>query len=114
MEERTWPSEWLRGVLGAAILAIVADGETYGYRIGQRISEAGLGTVKGGTLYPILNRFEDEGLLASSWREGDGGPGRKYYSVTPSGADTLRTLRTDWREFSTNATAAILGKEPSP
>jgi PadR family transcriptional regulator PadR len=110
VDERSWPSEWLRGVLGVSVLAIVAEGETYGYAIAQRLSEAGLGVVKGGTLYPMLTRMEGDGLLASSWREGEAGPGRKYYTITASGQEKLRKLSSDWHAFSTSATAIILGK----
>ena len=107
MKERIWPSEWLRGVISLAVLSVVAEGETYGYVIAQRLATGGLGTIRGGTLYPILNRLEDEGSLASSWREGAGGPGRKFYLITPSGTTRLDQLRSDWRRFVSNATSVI-------
>ena len=90
MDEDRWPGEWLRGVLGICVLGVVAEGETYGYAVIARLREAGLGTVKGGTLYPVLARLETDGLLVSSWRDGDSGPGRKYYAVTPAGRQALR------------------------
>ena len=71
-----WPSDWLRGVVETMALAIVSERETYGYLIASRLAEAGMGTVKGGTLYPILNRLERDGDLKSQWCQGDGGPGR--------------------------------------
>ncbi|WP_244301216.1 PadR family transcriptional regulator [Leucobacter insecticola] len=85
MEEEAWPSEWLRGVLGPAILSILSEGEAYGYLIAQRLEQGGLGRAKGGTLYPLLSRYESAGLLASSWREGEGGPGRKFFTITGEG-----------------------------
>ena len=54
MTEDRWPGEWMRGVLSLCVLRVVADGPTYGYAIAARLAEAGLGSVKGGTLYPIL------------------------------------------------------------
>lgn len=111
MKISQWPSEWLRGVLAAAVLSIVNDEETYGYLIGQRLAEGGLGVVKGGTLYPLLTRLEQDGDVVASWRGGDGGPGRKYYAITPAGQQRLNLLRTDWQIFAGHATAIISGKK---
>jgi PadR family transcriptional regulator PadR len=106
-DDRQWPTEWMRGALSVCVLAIVADEETYGYEIGQRVRAAGLGTVKGGTLYPILTRLEEEGLVASSWREGAGGPGRKYFAITAAGRRALRAQIEDWHTF-TGRVAALM------
>lgn len=111
MEVSQWPSEWLRGVLAAAVLSIVNEEETYGYLIGQRLTEGGLGVVKGGTLYPLLARLEQDGDLTAAWRGGDGGPGRKYYAITPAGQERLHSLRSDWGVFAANATSIISGKK---
>lgn len=109
MESSNWPVDWLRGVLTAAVLSIVSEGETYGYLVAQRLLDAGLGVVKGGTLYPLLTRLEQDGDVVSTWREGRGGPSRKYYSITPAGRQRLTVLRTDWRLFTDRATAVITG-----
>ncbi len=93
MTEDTWPSDWLRGVLGLAVLRAVADGDTYGYAIAHALRSGGLGTVKGGTLYPLLSRFEQAGLLITRWEPGDGGPGRKHYALTAAGQDELDRRR---------------------
>lgn len=109
MQEQQWPGEWLRGVLSLCVLSVVAERETYGYAVAQRLQEAGLGVVKGGTLYPVLARLEQDGLLASSWREGDGGPGRKYFAVTAAGRAALAERARDWTTFADRA-AALLGR----
>ena len=111
MENAQWPSEWLRGVLTAAVLSIVSEEETYGYLVAQQLKEGGLGIVKGGTLYPLLTRLEQDGDVIASWRKGAGGPGRKYYSITPAGNQRLTKLRSDWRIFAEHATAVISGKK---
>ena len=111
MENSKWPTEWLRGALTAAVLSIVSDEETYGYLVAQRLREGGLGVVKGGTLYPLLTRLEQDGDVIASWREGAGGPGRKYYSITPTGKQRLALLRVDWQIFADHATAVISGKQ---
>ena len=113
MEKAKWPSEWLRGVLTAAVLSIVNEEETYGYLVAQRLREGGLGVVKGGTLYPLLTRLEQDGDVIGSWREGAGGPGRKYYSITPAGNQRLAALRAEWQIFAEHATAVISGKKDS-
>lgn len=83
------------------VLAIIAaDPEpTYGYRIAQHLKQSGMGQIKGGTLYPVLARLEADRLIASSWGEGDGGPGRKFIAITPSGRDELRRRSVEWRAF---------------
>ena len=102
MKGNQWPAEWMRGVLELCTLRIIADGETYGYAVIQRLEASGLGKVKGGTLYPILGRLEDAGSLVSSWREGDGGPGRKFFAITEQGRARLASEAERWSTFTSN------------
>jgi PadR family transcriptional regulator PadR len=97
----------MRGVLSLCVLAVVSEKTTYGYAIAQRLRSAGLGAVKGGTLYPVLARLEQDGLLTSTWREGDGGPGRKFFAITPAGLTALRERGQDWATFAARATALM-------
>ncbi|RYV49917.1 PadR family transcriptional regulator [Pengzhenrongella frigida] len=108
-----WPSEWLRGVLEVCVLRVLADGETYGYAIATRLADSGLGTVKGGTLYPLLIRLESAGLVTAQWRAGDGGPGRKYYELTDHGHAELAGTADAWVRF-TALTGAIIADLPTP
>ncbi|NLS08857.1 PadR family transcriptional regulator [Nesterenkonia sp. MY13] len=94
-----WPAEWLRGVLELCVLRILADGPTYGYEISSRLATGGLGKVKGGTLYPLLQRFEASGRVDIEWRPGEGGPGRKYYVLTDQGRAALEQMSRRWRAF---------------
>ena len=106
-----WPGEWMRGVLSLCVLAVVADEETYGYAIAQRLHAAGMGTVKGGTLYPVLTRLEQDGLLVSTWRDGDGGPGRKFFAASHAGHAALQDRTASWLTFTEQATRLLtLGK----
>lgn len=107
MEPKDLPTEWLRAVLPLAVLSTVARGETYGYEIAQQLQAAGLGTVKGGTLYPVLNRLEGDALVTSSWREGVGGPGRKFFAITEPGRDYLMHRTAAWAEFTERATGLL-------
>ena len=94
-----WPGEWLRGVLSLCALRVLADGPTYGYDIAQRLAGAGLGEIKGGTLYPLLGRLHAAGFLDEEWRPGDGGPGRKYYALTAAGRTHLHDESARWSRF---------------
>lgn len=104
MTTTTWPGEWLRGVLDLCVLAVLAEGRTYGYAIATRLEELGLGAIKGGTLYPLLARLEQSGLVTTRWEPGDGGPGRKYFALTAAGRETLATRGDAWRTFATLTT----------
>lgn len=108
MDEPTWPGEWLRGALSVCVLRTLADGPTYGYAIAQALAASGLGTVKGGTLYPLLTRLEEAGLVDVEWRAGESGPGRKFYTLTASGHAEQQARAADWLAF-TDLTRAHLG-----
>ena len=107
-----WPAQWLRGVLDLAVLAVIERGQTYGYRIGNDLQELGLGTVKGGTLYPLLARLEESGAVGTTWREGEAGPGRKWYAITPAGRARLRQEGARWRVFA-HLTSDLIGDPAS-
>lgn len=111
--DQPWPSEWLRGVLEVCVLRVLADGQTYGYAIATRLADGGLGVVKGGTLYPLLNRLETAGLVTAEWRAGDGGPGRKYYLLTDDGRQELQDTVTQWSRF-TEVTGAMITEPRNP
>jgi PadR family transcriptional regulator PadR len=107
--EESWPSEWLRGVLEVCVLRILLDGPSYGYAITQSLATAGLGAVKGGTLYPLLGRLEASGWVAVDWRPGEGGPGRKFYALTPDGRKHACDLAERFAQFTTTTRALTDG-----
>jgi PadR family transcriptional regulator, regulatory protein PadR len=109
--DQPWPSEWLRGVLEVCVLRVLSDGATYGYAIACRLADSGLGVVKGGTLYPLLNRLESAGLVTAQWRAGDGGPGRKYYLLTDDGRRELQGTATQWSHFIEVTEGIIAGRQ---
>jgi len=105
-----WPAQWLRGALVLCALRIVADhGPLHGYAITQRLAEAGLGTIGGGTLYPLLGRFERDGLVTTDWVTSESGPAKKVYALTPHGAERLEADAGRWVRFSEVTTRAIAG-----
>ncbi|WP_104112014.1 PadR family transcriptional regulator [Arthrobacter sp. N199823] len=99
MNDSLLPPEWLRGVLPTCALAILASGSAHGYYVVQQLQLAGIGPIKGGALYPVLARLEHDGLLTSKWQEGEGGPGRKVYSITAAGGEQLNEFQHHWEPF---------------
>ncbi|WP_344448742.1 PadR family transcriptional regulator [Actinocorallia aurantiaca] len=100
-------SSWLKGVLDLLVLATLTDGENYGYEIAKNLSEAGLGEIKGGTLYPVLNRLEEAGLVSAEFRAAERGPGRRYYQLTPLGEQTLNEQGGLWLSFDESVRAVL-------
>lgn len=99
MQADYWPSDWLRAVLALVVLRVLADGPTWGYAIAASLADQGFGTIKGGTLYPLLARLEEAGYVTTQWRAGDGGPGRKYFEITDSGRAHLTEQGARWSSF---------------
>ncbi|MBX9422755.1 MULTISPECIES: PadR family transcriptional regulator [Streptomyces] len=92
-------SSWLKGVLDLLVLSRLTDGESYGYEIAKALAEAGLGEIKGGTLYPVLNRLEEAGLVEAEFRAAARGPGRRYYRLTGAGRELLAAESGAWLDF---------------
>lgn len=80
------------------MLSILARGESYGYAIMQEIHDLSGGTLEwsDGTLYPVLHRMEDEGLIASTWGLSESGRRRKYYRLTERGRLALEAEKKQW------------------
>lgn len=80
------------------ILAILSNGEIYGYQIIQSVIEISGGTLEWseGMLYPVLHRLEKENFIQSQWKISENGRRRKYYSLTESGKKELDKERKQW------------------
>src|SRR5690606_39955436 len=86
-------ANWLKGVLDLLVLASLREGESYGYEIAKTLADGGFGQINGGTLYPVLNRLEEAGLLSAEFRAAERGPGRRYHRLTVQGRASLDTQR---------------------
>lgn len=103
-----WPPSWTRAALELAVLAVVRrEGPVHGYDVGRHLLGSGLGRIKGGTLYPVLGRLEDQGLLSSRWVAGDGGPGRKLVETTAAGLAELARRRAGWLAWTGRVTTLL-------
>lgn len=87
-----------KGVLEFCILSILSDGEHYPTEIIDRMKEGKLLIVEG-TLYPLLTRLKNDGLLSYRWVESQSGPPRKYFTLTEQGQVFLKELTDSWKEL---------------
>jgi PadR family transcriptional regulator PadR len=80
------------------VLALLAEGESYGYALIQRIKELSDQDIEWteGMLYPFLHWMEEEGLIESEWKEAESGRRRKYYRLSRAGKTALRTEKQQW------------------
>jgi PadR family transcriptional regulator PadR len=87
-----------KGVLELCILSIIAEGEAYPSDIINKLKESELIVVEG-TLYPLLTRLKNDGMLSYRWEESKSGPPRKYYRLTELGRQFLEELNKTWDEL---------------
>ncbi|MET4139026.1 PadR family transcriptional regulator [Pedobacter sp. UYP1] len=88
-----------KGILEYCVLLIISRGEIYASDIIAELKSAKLLVVEG-TLYPLLTRLKNNGLLSYNWVESTSGPPRKYYTLTPLGTAMLAQLDGTWQELS--------------
>lgn len=94
-------SQLLKGAMAYLVLAVLKDGELYGYQIAVRLRERSQGAFSPseGSLYPTLHRLEADGALTAAWRAGDRGPRRRWYRITPAGLAMLASHAREWEDF---------------
>lgn len=99
--------ELRRGVL---IMSVLASTKTpqYGYSLRKLLSEAGI-DIDEGTLYPLVRRLADQGLLDSEWKHSDGRE-RRYYSLSDEGYEVLAQLTQDWQQLNKSVNALLGNK----
>jgi PadR family transcriptional regulator PadR len=90
----------LRGSLDLMVLSVLAGGKQYGYLIQKHVSQASGGRVdlKAGTLYPLLHRLEDDGLVRAVWDDSTG-RSRKWYELTVVGQKRLSSQAQEWADY---------------
>lgn len=93
-------SQMRKGMLEFCVLLILRERAAYASELISSLKEARLIVVEG-TLYPLLTRLKNDGLLSYEWQESTAGPPRKYYTITPVGLQFLEQLSQSWREMAT-------------
>lgn len=104
-------AQLLKGILEGCILAIIADGETYGYEILTRLEKSGFDSLLEGTLYPVLSRLEKKGYISCRKEKSPYGPMRKYYSITQDGEKSLEVFKVNYKKITTATDAILTGDE---
>ncbi len=87
-----------KGILELCILSLLSQQEAYASELIQTLKSSKLLVVEG-TIYPLLTRLKNDGLLSYRWEESTSGPPRKYYAVTPEGETILNALQKSWDEL---------------
>lgn len=87
-----------KGVLEMCILSLLSNQEMYTSDIIDKLKDSQLVVVEG-TLYPLLTRLKNAGLLQYYWQESTSGPPRKYFKITPEGKNFLNDLTRSWSEI---------------
>jgi PadR family transcriptional regulator, regulatory protein PadR len=107
-------TELRRGVLGPCVLALLESKPRFGLELVRDLAAADGLLTSDGTVYPLLNRLRDAGLVTSEWQENRGERARRYYSITEAGRQSLVAFRSEWGQFS-DAVAGVLNhtREPS-
>ncbi len=91
-------SQMRKGMLEYCIMLLLDEKPYYTSDIINRLKEADLLVVEG-TLYPLLTRLKNDGILSYQWQESTQGPPRKYYVLTDDGKDVLKQLEAAWNEL---------------
>lgn len=102
-------AQLLKGVLEGCVLAIIAEGETYGYEIIGALEKAGFEEIGEGTLYPVLTRLDKNKLILCRRAKSPLGPVRKYYSITDEGTRALNEFKERYRKISSSAGMILFG-----
>lgn len=106
MNTENTKAQMRKGVLELCILSILKNGDAYPTEIIEQLKSSRLVVVEG-TLYPLLTRLKNAGLLTYRWEESSSGPPRKYYRLTEVGQKFLEELQISWFELVEAVSAAI-------
>ena len=87
-----------KGILEYCILLVISKGRMYANDILKELKKADLIVVEG-TIYPLLSRLKNSGLLTYKWEESKSGPPRKYYYLTDDGTATMEELSKTWQQL---------------
>ena len=109
-------SQLLRGVLDLCLLAVMGDGPAYGYEMTKQLRARGLSIVGEGSIYPVLGRLERDQLVETKRVASNGGPPRKYYSLSAEGKRALEVGVSEWKlaRDAVDGALGLIGAEVRP
>ncbi len=94
-----WTSELVRAALPRAVLTLLSVQQQHGYGMLELLRDHGFERIKGGTLYPLLRRLEEQGLIDHAWEHETSGPGRKVFTLTHLGHAELDRSVLAWNRM---------------
>lgn len=98
MNPDNYKSQMRKGLLEYCILLVLKGADAYASEIIARLKDADMIVVEG-TIYPLLTRLKNDGLLVYRWQESTQGPPRKYYAITDEGTVALEALEQAWSQM---------------
>jgi PadR family transcriptional regulator PadR len=96
-----------RGAIEYCVLALLQSEDRYGFEITRELSEADGLVTSEGTVYPLLTRLRNDGMVDTYWRESTEGPPRRYYRITPNGKRALKSFVEQWARFRDSVDAIL-------
>jgi PadR family transcriptional regulator, regulatory protein PadR len=100
--------QFKKGVLEICVLSVLARKDCYGYELVGEISKTI--DISEGTIYPLLRRLKDEGLVTTYLQESGEGPPRKYYRLTETGRTSEQEQREEWMQFAASVSTLLEGR----
>jgi PadR family transcriptional regulator, regulatory protein PadR len=104
-------SQLRRGTVEYCVLALLRDGERYGFELVRELASVDGLVTSEGTIYPLLTRLRKDELVTTFWRESDSGPPRRYYRLTDAGRLALADFTKEWSRFRASVDAILTRKE---
>lgn len=89
----------LKGVLDGCVLELISRQEIYGYDLIKGLQDKGFSDIKGGTVYPLLQKLEKNQLISGKSRPSPEGPNRKYFTITEKGLKELEQFIMQWQHL---------------
>ena len=109
-QTRNVASQLRRGTVEYCVLALLRDGERYGFELVRALSDVDGLVTSEGTIYPLLTRLRKDELVTTFWRESESGPPRRYYQLTPAGKAALADFTKEWGRFRDSVDAILTRK----
>jgi PadR family transcriptional regulator, regulatory protein PadR len=88
-----------RGAIEYCVLALLCERDMYGFELTRTLAAADRLVTSEGTVYPLLTRIREEGLVETFWEESPQGPARRYYRLTRDGRRALSNFAEQWARF---------------
>ena len=111
VQTRNVVSQLRRGTVEYCVLALLRDGERYGFELVRELSAVDGLVTSEGTIYPLLTRLRKDELVTTFWQESESGPPRRYYRLTDAGHAALADFTSEWARFRDSVDAILDGRK---